>query len=268
LTLPVDRLLALAHDCAHTLVLEPQALVDRGLAPLLSRHLLLFRDEALAVRGVRLALGLCPLLRGGKLMAQNGLLMAGLLLLNPGLVLLTVKLLVRPALLLLELLNLGLIGAELGRLFLGLPLRSLLSLALFLLMGPLLSLFLLLLGLLLLKMLLLLSLLLLLMLLLSLLLLLMLLLSFVLLLGLLLLKTLLLLGLLLLKTLLLLSLLLLLMLLLSFMLLLLSLSSSFFFLLLGRLRLREDDFLLSPRHAGSHNEGGYGCQQKRHDLHG
>ena len=58
---------------------------------------------------------------------------AGLLLLNRCLVLLLVKLLIRPMQLLLLLLDLGLIGAEFGRLFLGFPLRCLLSLFLLLL---------------------------------------------------------------------------------------------------------------------------------------
>jgi hypothetical protein len=271
LTLTVDRLLALAHNRAHALVLKPKALIDRGLAPLLSRHLLLLRNEALAIGLVRRPLRLSLLFGSGELMAENALLAAGLLLLRRGLVLLLMKLLLSFMLLLLELLNLGLIGAELGRLFLGFPLRGLLSLVLLLEMPLLLGRSLLLLSLLLLKMLLLLRLMLLLL---SLLLLKMLLLlgplllKMLLLLSLLLLKMLLLLSLLLLKTLLLLSLLLLkMLLLLRLMLLLLSLPSSFFLLLLGRLRLREDDFLLSPRLAGSHNEGGYGCQQKRHDLH-
>jgi hypothetical protein len=255
LTLTVDRLLALAHDRTHTLVLKPQALIDCGLAPLLSSRLLLLCDEALAVGGVRRALRLSLLFRGGELMAENGLVTAGLLLLNSRLVLLLVKLLLRPMLLLLELLNLGLIGAELGRLLLGFALCSLLSL--FLLLGRLLLLkMLLLLSFLLLKMLLLLSFLLLEMLLvLSLLLL-----KTLLVLSLLLLKMLLVLSLLLLKTLLVLSLLLLeMLLLLSLVLLLLSPLSSFFFLLLGRLRLSEEESFLRPRHATNHNEGGYGC---------
>jgi hypothetical protein len=235
-------LLTLARNRAHTLILKPQALIDRGLAPLLSRHLLLFCNEALAICGVGVALGLSFSFLSGELVAEDGLLAASLLLLHRCLVLLLVKLLICSVLLLLKLLDLALVVAELGRLFLGFMLRCLLSLVLLFEVPLLLSFFL---GLLLLlsRSLLLLSPLLLQMLLL--------LLSLVLLfLGPLLLQMLLLL--------------------LSLVLLLLSFSFFlfFFFLLLGRLRLCEDDFLLSLRHAGNHNERGYGCQQKRHDLHG
>jgi hypothetical protein len=326
LTLAVNRLLALAHDRAHTLVLKPKALIDRGLAALLSCHLLLFCNEALAFGGVRIALRFSLLLRSGKFMTENGLLTAGLLLLSRSLLLLLVKLLLCLMLLLLELLNLGLIGAELGSVVLGFPLRCPLSFVLLvgtvLLLSLLLGLFLLLgrsllllrlllslsLGLLLLRLLLVLSALLLLkvllvlgpalLLLLCLLLVLsaLLLLKMLLVLGLvlllllrlllvlsalLLLKVLLVLGLallLLLRPLLLLGALLLLKMLLLLLgpalllllcpLLLLSLALLFLLLLLGRLRLSEEDSFLSPHHAGNHNEGGYGCQQERHDLHG
>jgi hypothetical protein len=271
LPLTVDRLLALAHDRTHTLVLKPKALINRGLTPLLSSHLLLFCDEALTVGGVRRALRFSLLFRSGKLVTENGLLMAGLLLLSGGLVLLLVKLLLGSVLLLLELLNLALVGAEFSRLFLGFMLccllRFVLFLEAFLLLSRLVLLLLLSLVLLLLSPVLLF---------LSLVLLLLspvlLLLSLVLLLLSLVLLLLSLALLLLSPVLLLLSLVLLLLslalLLLSPVLLLLSLSFSLFLLLLRRLRLSEEDFLLSPRRAGSHNKRGYGYQQKRHDLHG
>ena len=67
----IHALLALAGNRAHPFILKPQPLVDRRLALLLRRHLLLLLNQARAVRGMGIALSLRPLVLGGKLVVQH-----------------------------------------------------------------------------------------------------------------------------------------------------------------------------------------------------
>ena len=104
LAVAVDRLLALAGDGVHPLVLEAQPLVDcRGVA-LVCGDLLLMRDQARAIGGVCVTRGFSPLIGGRKLAVLGVFLPVYLLQLLLGIVLR-----------LLQVLNLLLIVMELGR---------------------------------------------------------------------------------------------------------------------------------------------------------
>jgi len=105
----IHHLAALRGDSAKPLVLQPQALIDRGLAVLGCRHLLLTFDKPLAVGLMCIALGPGFLLFGGKLMMKRRLLLVSLLLLQPRPLMLKLELLLRVTLLVLKLVNLRLV---------------------------------------------------------------------------------------------------------------------------------------------------------------
>ncbi len=102
----------LRADDAKTLILQPQALIDCGLAVLVRGHLPLLCDQPIPVEPMGFTLGLSFLLLGGEFMVKRGLLLVGLLLLKGRLLLFLVQLLLGMLLLLLQLVHLGLLVAQ------------------------------------------------------------------------------------------------------------------------------------------------------------